>query len=71
MTQRWASAFAEAGFGGIRYLVSHDPARRLVGIGLFGPAASPDWPAGDSAQLGADLLTIARRRFGILVLPAP
>ena len=71
MTQRWASAFADAGFGGIRYLVSHDPAQRLVGIGLFGPAGSAKWPAGDPAQLGADLLTTARHRFGMLVLPAP
>jgi hypothetical protein len=37
-TQRWAAAFAAAGFAGVRYLVRHDPSARSVGVALFGAA---------------------------------
>jgi hypothetical protein len=34
----WAAAFANAGFDGVRYRVSHDPSQRLGGYALFGEA---------------------------------
>lgn len=37
LTQRWASAFAAAGFAGVRYWARHDPARGRA-VALFGPA---------------------------------
>jgi RES domain len=70
-TQEWAAAFAGAGFGGIRYLVSHDPAQRLVGVALFGPADAQDGPVADTGPIESDVITSARERFGILVLPTP
>jgi len=42
--QIWAKAFAAAGFGGIRYRVSHDPAQRELGAVLFGDAGEPSLP---------------------------
>jgi hypothetical protein len=39
-TQVWAAAFAAAGFDGVRYLVRHDPAQRLVGYALFAAAGA-------------------------------
>jgi len=42
--QAWAEAFAAAGFGGIRYRVSHDPAQRELGVVLFGAAGEQSFP---------------------------
>lgn len=70
-TQKWAAAFAAWGFGGVRYLVSHDPGQRLVGVALFGSAGAQAWPVGQTDPIGSDLLAAARERFGIVVLPAP
>lgn len=66
LTQSWATAFDEAGFDGVRYLVSHDPRQQLVGVALFGmssthpgrPQAIPQW-----------VLDQAERTFGIVVRP--
>lgn len=69
-TQEWASAFRSPGFGGIRYLVGHDPRQRLVGVALFGEAGQRDWPA-ETAPIGPELPRTAHSRFGIIVLPAP
>jgi hypothetical protein len=72
LTNAWAAAFAEAGFDGVRYLVSHDPAQRLVGYALFGPAGAggpPEWPDGEVHRLDDDLLRRAREELGILVVP--
>ena len=70
-TQKWAAAFADAGFAGIRYLVSHDPAQDLAGVALFGPAGSEDRPVADTGPIGSDVIAAGRERFGIIVLPTP
>lgn len=75
-SQQFACEAAQAGFDGIRYLVRHDPAQRLHGIALFGPAGAPAaddpaWPAGQDGPLAAELIDETRRRFGYRVLPIP
>jgi hypothetical protein len=70
-TQEWAAAFADAGFGGVRYLVSHDPAQRLIGVALFGPSGAADQPVAATASIESELIVAARERFGIIVLPTP
>jgi hypothetical protein len=71
LTQAWAAAFAAAGFDGIRYLLSHDPAQRCVGIALFGMGGLSALPVDATEVIGRDLVEQARRRFGIRVLPTP
>ena len=37
----------QEGFAGVRYLIRHDPAQKLLGIALFsnaGVGESDDWP---------------------------
>lgn len=70
-TQRWAKAFADAGFDGVRYRLSHDPAQRLIGIALFGPAGPAAWPVATTVPIDDDLMAAVQRRFGIRVLPTP
>ena len=70
-TRRWAEAFHAAGFAGIRYRVGHDPSRRAIGVALFGPAGQSDWPAPAPEPIGASLLALVRRRYGLIVLPTP
>jgi hypothetical protein len=71
LSQRWAAAFRGAGFGGVRYLVSHNPAQKLVGIALFGPAGEPTNPVLRSDGIDPKLVALAERRFGIKVRPTP
>jgi hypothetical protein len=75
LTGAWAAAFATAGFDGIRYLLSHDPAQRLVGYALFGDAGeahdAETWPPGEAREIGVEVLARARRQFGFLIVPAP
>lgn len=67
--REWAAAFAQSGFDGICYFLRHDPAQRLTGIALFGPAGSPSgFPAGISEPIGDDLIQEIAVRFGIRVL---
>jgi len=74
-SQVFASGAAAAGYDGVRWWVRHDPAQRLVGVALFGPAgallpgASP--PPAVSHKLDTRLLEEARRKFGYRVLPRP
>jgi hypothetical protein len=70
-TQAWAAAFAPAGFDGVRYLVSHDPAQGYVGVALFGPAGAADWPVASTAPIDHELIREARWQFGIRVLRTP
>jgi RES domain-containing protein len=70
-TQRWAAAFAAAGFGGVRYLLRHDPGQRHTGVALFGPAGAPAWPAAPGERIGLPVLQEVERRFGLRVLPIP
>lgn len=67
-TQDWAAAFARSGFDGICYFLRHDPAQRLTGIALFGPAGSPaGFPPGTSAPIGKGLIDRVAKRFGLRV----
>ncbi len=67
-THAWADAFARAGFEGIHYLLRHDPAQRLAGVVLFGPAGSPaDIPGRPGEPIGEEVLEEIRRRFGIQI----
>ena len=70
-----ASEAAAAGFDGLRWWVRHDPAQRLVGIALFGPAGasapSVPLPSGVTGPLDSRLLEEARGKFGCSVLPRP
>ena len=71
-SQAFAVQAIEAGFGGVRYLVRHDPAQRLHGVALF--AASDDaaqWPQGHDDAIPDDLSAEAVRLFGCRVLPEP
>jgi hypothetical protein len=71
LTRRWAEAFAQAGFDGVRYRVSHDPSQRELGVALFGPAGEQDWPVHADDPIGDDVIEEARARFGLIVAPAP
>lgn len=69
-TQAWAHAFVRAGFDGVRYLLRHDPAQRIAGVVLFGPAGSPPMlPAGPGEPIGEEVIEEVSRRFGIQVTP--
>jgi hypothetical protein len=70
-TQTWARAFADAGFQGVRYRVSHDPRVQGRGITLFGQAGEADWPRPPWAPISRPLLTHVERTFGLLVIPTP
>lgn len=70
-TRRWADAFHAVGFDGVRYRLGHDPSQRTIGIALFGPAGEADWPAPPAEPIGADLMALVRRRYGLIVLPTP
>ena len=70
--QAWAEAFAAAGFGGIRYRVSHDPAqrearRRLVRRRRRAVAARSQKPN----AIPASVIEAARQRFRLIVAPTP
>jgi RES domain len=69
--QAWAEAFAAAGFGGIRYRVSHDPAQRELGVVLFGDAGEQSFPIRRTEPVPASVIEAARRRFGLIVAPTP
>lgn len=74
-SQQLASDLVAAGFDGVRWWVRHDPAQRLVGVALFGPAGAPaptvSLPEAVSYALDSQLLEEARRKFGYRVLPRP
>jgi hypothetical protein len=71
LTRAWAQAFADVGFGGIRYRLAHDPSAQQPGVALFGDAGEGSAAVKSSAPIGADLVEEARHRFGLLVLPTP
>jgi RES domain-containing protein len=75
-SQQFARDAISAGFGGVRYHFSHDPAQGLHGVALFAPAgepapADPDWPVALGTVASAHLIAEAARRFGYAVLPIP
>jgi hypothetical protein len=67
----WAEAFAAAGFAGIRYRVSHDPAQRELGVVLFGDAGEQALPVRRTEPVPASVIEAARKRFGLIVAPTP
>lgn len=74
-SQTFAVQALENGFDGIRYLVRHDPAKKLHGLALFSQAGAPDpadpqWPAAGGAMPDA-LVRDAECLFGYRVLPTP
>ncbi len=73
LTQAWATAFALAGFAGVRYLCRSDPAMELVGYALFGTAgesAPGSWPAGRDQPISEGLLRQAED-YGLRIRPTP
>ncbi len=71
-TQRWASAFEQAGFDGVHYFVRSDPSRMLVGYAIFGEVAKAPgcWPTGNSARISDEELRKAER-WGLRIRPTP
>lgn len=67
LPQKWAAAFAGAGFEGVRYKVSHDPSMSMIGIAVFGSAGSADWPIISTTPIDIGTILDARRSFGIRV----
>jgi hypothetical protein len=73
LTQAWATAFAVAGFAGVRYFSRSDPAMDLVGYALFdavGKSAPGRWPTGHDRPIGEALLREAED-YGLRVRPTP
>lgn len=72
LCQRWAVAFAAAGFAGVRYRVSHDPSMTGVGLALFGDdGADESLVVNGDDPIPASVLAEARTQFGIVVVPTP
>ncbi len=69
--QAWAEAFAAAGFGGIRYRLSHDPAQRELGVTLFGEVGERNFAVRRTDPVPGDVVEEARARFGLVVAPTP
>ncbi len=67
LTQAWAAAFLDAGFDGVRYLVSTAPSMQLVGFALFGSSGEATWPVAATGPIGDALLDEIDRVFGVLV----
>jgi hypothetical protein len=75
-SQAFAISAVHAGFGGIRYLLRHDPAQHLYGVALFGEPGTRDtadeaWPVAADAPIPDVLVADARRRLSDRVLPVP
>ncbi|MES1194197.1 MAG: RES domain-containing protein [Solirubrobacterales bacterium] len=73
LTQAWATAFALAGFAGVRYFCRSDPAMDLVGYALFDAAGTSNpgrWPAGRDQPIGQALLS-ATEDYGLRIRPTP
>ena len=71
LPQAWAEAFAAAGFGGVRYRLSHDPAQKELGVALFGAAGAQALPVRATEAVPASVVEDARQRFGLVVAPTP
>lgn len=77
LTQLWASAFRQAGFGGIRYWARHDLAHTAACLAWFGPADPSKSLAGfgvdatDHLPDRSDLLDQLERETGITILAVP
>jgi hypothetical protein len=70
LCHRWAEAFDDAGFLGIRYRLRHDQTGDLRGVALFGDAGEGDWPVELSEGIPDELIREAEERFGVVVIPS-
>jgi RES domain len=73
LTQAWATAFALAGFAGVRYFCRSDPAMDLAGYALFdaiGESPPGHWPTGHDRPIGEPLLREAED-YGLRIRPTP
>jgi RES domain len=71
MPQRWASAFAAAGYQGVRYRVRHDPggSRALALFGLAGERRR--WPRGRRRDVDDDVLDRLADATGLRIATLP
>jgi hypothetical protein len=67
LPRRWAAAFRDHGFDGIRHPLRHDQRARPSGVALFGPAGASNLDDGESTTL----TTIAVEAARVRVLPPP
>lgn len=72
LCQRWAEAFADAGFDGIYYLAGHDPSSSERSVALFQGSRrvaklSRLW----TTDIGDNVIREIEERFGIVVVPTP
>lgn len=70
LPQIWAGAFHRAGFGGVRYLASHDPAQTHAAIAFFGKARESSFPIERTEPIPPALTDDAATVFGLRVLPS-
>jgi hypothetical protein len=70
LPQRWAAAFAAAGYQGVRYRIRHDPGGSRA-LALFGAAGERRWPQGRSQQVAGSLLARLASEAGVRVAPIP
>ncbi len=73
ITQAWATALAQAGFKGLKYLCRSDPGMQLVGFALFDEAGAPPprrWPAGSDRPV-SDAIIREAEDYGLYVRPTP
>ena len=68
--QRWAAAFAAAGYEGVRYRVRHDPAGSRA-LALFGAAGERRWPRGRRQDVDERLLARLADETGVRVAALP
>ena len=68
LTQSWATALRDAGYGGIRYKARHDPRGQLISIAFFG-SDKPPRTAAETTAVPIDLIHEASTTFAITVLP--
>ena len=71
LPRAWAAAFARAGFDGIRYRLSHDPAQREVGVAVFDESGEHDYAVRKTEPVPAEVIDEAWQRFGLVVAPTP
>lgn len=68
--QRWAEAFATAGFDGIAYLASHDPSSHELSVALFQDEDQPEVLEDDDTRvIDAALIQEVEQHFGVVVVP--
>lgn len=73
-SQVLAMKLFDAGFDGVWYPLRHDPASDLMGMAMFGEAASTDVSRFAEVNTGPvphHVLDEARTRYGIRVIPGP